>query len=351
MLTSNGVLLSGGKNGIFVSNSSSKTSSSLKTFQNFANLKITGKQFTKKDENKTLSYIATKPTNIYAIAEQNDGKVLIGGNFGYINDIAKNSIARLNADGSLDESFGNALSGANGEIYDIKMQRDGKILISGYFSNINGFDINAVARLNSDGSIDDTFNITEEKINGSVNSVEISGDTIFVAGNFNTNKGNHGLLKLDNRGVVDKNFSINFCGEEANAIFSFQNLQNEKYIIAGDISCIDDTNVSSIVRINSDGSLDKSFSSNEISGYIFDTYITQSGDILIGGDFEINSDDSKSSYAMLNSDGTIKANFSSLVNGDIYDFEEVAQGVLLVSGEFSELDSEKAKNISLINLQ
>lgn len=159
MLTSNGVLLSGGKNGIFVSNSSSKTSSSLKAFQNFANLKISGKQFTKKDENKTLSYIATKPTNVYAIAEQNDGKVLIGGNFGYINDIAKNSIARLNADGSLDESFGNTLSGANGEIYDIKIQRDGKILIGGYFSNINGFDINAVARLNSDGSIDDTFQL------------------------------------------------------------------------------------------------------------------------------------------------------------------------------------------------
>ena len=64
-------------------------------------------------------------------------------------------LARLNADGSFDTGF--PLAVANGTITALAAQSDGKIVIAGDFNNANGTGRNGVARLNEDGSLDDTF--------------------------------------------------------------------------------------------------------------------------------------------------------------------------------------------------
>lgn len=316
-ITRDGIVLAGGKNGLRVANSpSSKIKNKIAGFNN---LKISGKhKLSKNEENKAITFIETNPVNIYAIAEQQDGKIIIGGNFGFINDIARNSIARLNPDGTLDESFGNGMNGVNGEVYDIKIQDDGKILVGGYFTQVNDTPAIAIARLENEGSVDLAFNISSSGIFGIINTIEVFNDKIFIGGSFET-----------------KN-----------------NYKNILIIIAGDITCIEDMNVSAIARINSDGSLDKSFVSNEIEGYIFTTYITQAGDILVGGDFDLNSDYNRSSFALINKNGVLQKSFNTIINGDIYEFLELGEfGAVLISGEFSEVNAKAANNISLINIQ
>ena len=94
---------------------------------------------------------------IKSIVVEPDGKVLIGGNFLTVNGTNRNGIARLNANGSLDGSF-NPGTGVNGTVYSVALQPDGKVLIGGEFTSINGTNRSRIARLNVNGSLDSNFN-------------------------------------------------------------------------------------------------------------------------------------------------------------------------------------------------
>ena len=65
-------------------------------------------------------------------------------------------MARLNADGTLDSSFDPG-TGADGTVYAVAPQKDGKVIIAGDFAVVDGLGRNAVARLNADGSVDAAF--------------------------------------------------------------------------------------------------------------------------------------------------------------------------------------------------
>jgi uncharacterized delta-60 repeat protein len=108
------------------------------------------------------------PIQCFSVAVQPDGKVLVGGNFADWAGSGRKGLVRLNTDGTVDESF-NVGTGTNGnnQVLCIKVLDSGKILIGGTFSNFNGSQ-RALARLNADGSVDDTFShaITSGSIQG-----------------------------------------------------------------------------------------------------------------------------------------------------------------------------------------
>ena len=91
------------------------------------------------------------------LAIQTDGKIVIGGQFRFIYDTARNDIARLNPDGSLDTRFDPG-SGTDDTPTSVAIQTDGKVLISGFFSQVNGVPRSGIARLNANGSLDMNFN-------------------------------------------------------------------------------------------------------------------------------------------------------------------------------------------------
>jgi uncharacterized delta-60 repeat protein len=100
-----------------------------------------------------LTFNAGEFTNgqVKTSALQPDGKVLIGGLFSKVQGVERVGIARLNTDGNLDSSF----VPAAGIVFNAKkviLQPDGKIIVVATYSNVN------LVRLNSDGSLDNTFN-------------------------------------------------------------------------------------------------------------------------------------------------------------------------------------------------
>ena len=95
--------------------------------------------------------------DIYTSNIQSDGQVIIGGNFTTYKEAQCNRIARLNNDGSLDTSFNSGV-GASGIVWASVVQNDGRIIIGGEFTSYNGTSINRIARLNSDGTLDTSFN-------------------------------------------------------------------------------------------------------------------------------------------------------------------------------------------------
>src|SRR5689334_20157727 len=74
---------------------------------------------------------------IRKVLVQPDGKFVIGGNFTSVNGVARNHIARLNGDGSLDTSYSSG-TGPNSKLTNLALQPDGKVIIAGSFTAVNG---------------------------------------------------------------------------------------------------------------------------------------------------------------------------------------------------------------------
>jgi uncharacterized delta-60 repeat protein len=101
------------------------------------------------------SFAPATDGEVYAMAVQTDGRVLVAGAFATLGGQAHANIGRLNADGSVDPTF-NAQAGSS--IYSLAVQADGRILVGGSFGSLGGQSRSYIGRLNADGSADLTFN-------------------------------------------------------------------------------------------------------------------------------------------------------------------------------------------------
>lgn len=133
---------------------------------------------------------------VSSVALQSDGKVLIGGGFTGVNGLVRNRITRLNTDGSVDVTF-NTGTGADAVVSAIRVQPDGNIMIGGAFSTINGQPRGRIARLvgganRGFGTFDfasSTFTVAENFTNGLVTVVRSGGTSNTVTVNFSTADG------------------------------------------------------------------------------------------------------------------------------------------------------------------
>ncbi len=93
---------------------------------------------------------------VESIALQPDGKILIGGLFTEVNGVARGGLARLNPDGSLDPAFNTSFAATY--VGAIAVQQGGRILVGGTLPAIAGLAATELVRLNADGSTDLAFN-------------------------------------------------------------------------------------------------------------------------------------------------------------------------------------------------
>ena len=151
---------------------------------------------------------------VNAVAVQKDGKILVAGSFLSFNGVTCQNIVRLNADGSLDGSFAFpvfTMFYTRSELFALALQTDGKILIAGRFSTVNGVAVPTVARLNADGSLDTTFKTPFQDSGSAAYAVSVQGDgKILVGGNIqlvNESSIFNGLVRLNADGSRDTSFN------------------------------------------------------------------------------------------------------------------------------------------------
>ena len=148
---------------------------------------------------------------------QADGKIIIGGYFTSYNGTAKKYIARLNEDGSLDESFAQGID-IDGEVLELKILENGKIMIGGLFEKINGKSRYQIARLNEDGSLDESYESNYKRKSNSqylVFAFSKFGETLISNHNFNATENKEEKfqrypLLINESGTVDSTFLIQF---------------------------------------------------------------------------------------------------------------------------------------------
>ncbi len=102
------------------------------------------------------SFQAEVNATVRTMVVQPDGKLLIGGGFTSVNGVPRNRIARLEADGELDIQFDPG-QGASGPVYAIALQSDGRILVGGDFGLFAGANHPRLVRLNTNGTLDASF--------------------------------------------------------------------------------------------------------------------------------------------------------------------------------------------------
>ena len=240
--------------------------------------------------------------------EQPDRKILIGGMFTRFGDGPHHGIARLQADGSLDETFA---ATTTGDVFALALQPDGRILLAGAFSEVNGQVCRRIARLNPDGSVDQGFT-GKGGVNKEVRAVVVQPDgKIIVAGHFDTVSGRKqgGVARFNPDGRRDGTFRPG-AGTAA-FVWGLALQPDGKILAVGDFTTFDRKPYNRVVRLQSDGAVDASFAVGDgADAQVFAVAVQPDGKILVAGDFTLFNQVERNRIARLNADGTLDQKFN-----------------------------------------
>lgn len=320
------------------------------------------------------------PVGVSAI--QTDGKIIIGGSFTAYNGIARNHIARINTDGSLDESFnpGAIVTFDNTVgVRALAIQADGKIIAGG----------DICVRINTDGSIDNSFAPaiphlntwalamqTDGKIlasldNGTLYRMNSDGslDAGFVPNNTSDTYSGHSIVVQPDGKILTGAQILKRHNADGSMDDNFNANSTTGYFFYG-ITCLAlqaDGKIIEVgpggpgpIRHNTDGSLDASFSATDLQQGSYTLLLQPDGKILVGGQggtgiFDINSNITVKGIDRLNTDGSLDATFNAgtgLDNnnsfGVVYSISSQSDGKIIIGGVFTSYDGTPRNNIARI---
>jgi uncharacterized delta-60 repeat protein len=298
-----------------------------------------------------------------AIALQSDGKIVVGGQFTFLNDVEVNRIIRLNANGTRDTAFtNNTGTGANSTVFAITIQSDGKILLAGQFTTFNGATVNRIVRLNTDGTRDTAFTTnTGTGADGTINSMVVQTDGKILLGggfvNFNGVAVNR-IVRLNSDGTRDTAFITNTGTGASNTVSAIALRSDGRIVLGGTFTTFNGSTVGRVVRLNTDGTRDTAFITNTGTGASFTVsaiLVDSGGVIFLGGSFATFNGIPSSGMVRLNNNGTMNSDFTSnigtgLVLGAINTIVRMLDGNILFSGNIFEFNGSKLASPLRLNL-
>jgi uncharacterized delta-60 repeat protein len=282
----------------------------------------------KLNQDLTVDYTFTGGTgfnsNLYSfnsITQQPNGKLIVTGDFTQYSGVSANRIVRLNTNGSIDNTFSYG-TGFNDLSSGSAIDSTGKIVIVGSFSTYSGTSSPRIIRLNTDGTIDNTFSAGTGFNNAAIDVLINSDDTMYVTGYFNSYNGtavSQGITKLLSTGAIDTSFSagtgfdsgiyqpnglMRISGETS--FYSFGYFTS--FWFASEIK---------IARFFGNGSLDESFNFGEVgfNGNVYYGCIIWTDKLLLTGAFTEYNNIPSNGTIILNSDSTIYQTFNNLYLG------------------------------------
>jgi uncharacterized delta-60 repeat protein len=270
-------------------------------------------------------------------ATQADGKILIGGTFTTAGGSTRRGLARLNADGSLDSTFNANLAGFFSNVFCIAIQADGKILVGGNFSSVGSTPRARIARLNANGSIDTTF---IANTNDDVYSIAVQADgKILIAGNFtsvfddnNLTDTRNFIARLNSNGSIDPLFNPD-CD---NSIYCMALQADGRIVVGGPLTAISGVSRTNLGRINADGTLDTGFNPT-LDGVIYSIALQADGKVIIAGNISTVSGESRQRVARLLADGSVDTDFAPIVDNLVHSATLQGDGKLVIAGYFSSI--------------
>jgi uncharacterized delta-60 repeat protein len=228
-------------------------------------------------------------TVVNTIEIDSSGNYYIGGSFTTYDNIPSNNIIKLTSGGTIDTSFDYG-SGFNSEVTTIAIQLDGKIIVGGFFTTYKDVSCNRIVRLNTDGSIDNTFSVGVG-FDGSVGNIKITNDNlIYVGGSFTTyqNLNYRSVVRLDLNGSIDVSFNTLTNFPNFSSINRIIVSDNNSVYLGGSFSSYSSVTANNMIKLTSGGTIDSSFNiGNGFNSAIIDMCLDSFGDIYVVGGFTI----------------------------------------------------------------
>ena len=286
------------------------------------------------------------------LALQADGKILVGGAFtmlggGGTGTTTRNRIGRLNPDGSLDTGFN---PGANNSVFELAVQADGKIVVTGFFTGLGGgtgtTSRNRIGRLNNDGSLDASF---DPGANGTVGALAVQADgKLMVGGTFTALGGGTGTTPRRNVGRLNADGSVDSFDPGTTGtgdVFALLQQADGKILVGGFFTGLGGstgtTPRSHLGRLYADGTVDADLNPGA-NGHVITLAVQRDGKILAGGGFTMlggggTGTTARSYVARLNPDGSLDASFNPGANSYVLTLAVQPDGKILVGGVFTML--------------
>ena len=294
--------------------------------------------------------------SVRVVVVQPDGKILIGGDFTTLSPnggaaVTRNRIARLNADGTLDTAFN---PNANGGVYSIAVQADGKILVGGIFSSeigqptIGGQTRNFIARLDATTGLADSFNPDP---NDDVYSIAVQPDgKILVGGYFGTIGGQsrQRIARLDPATGLSDSFSAGAIGS---AVFSIALQADGKILVGGVFSYIGAQQRHHIARLDPTTGESDSFNPNA-NNAVRSIAVQADGKILAAGMFAgANSigGQERNRIARLDPITGLADSFNPNANNLVLAIAVPADGKILAGGEFTSIGGQTRNRMARLD--
>jgi uncharacterized delta-60 repeat protein len=209
----------------------------------------------------TTFNVGAGPNNtVTCMVTQSDGKLLIAGpSFTAYSGSSSTRIARINTNGTRDATLISG-TGLNGNAFDLKIQSDGKIIAAGSFTAYSGSTNSGIVRINTNGTKDTTFNVGLGSI-GNIHQLALQSDGKIIAiGAFTSYSGssNAGIVRINTDGTKDTTFNMG-TGFNTTSVLAIGIQSTGKIIVGGNFSIYSGSTNNYMVRINTDGTKDTTF--------------------------------------------------------------------------------------------
>ena len=292
--------------------------------------------------------------NVYAIAVQADGKVLLGGDLtiltppGAAGSLTRNYIGRVEIDGSVDRTFNEAIVvSGSGYIAATALQPDGKVLVGGQFIAA-GVGRNNIARFNTAATPDTGF---DPSANNDVRSITVQADgRILLGGSFttlqpnsapNSTPRNH-IARVFADGTLDGTINTGFNPNANDLVLAIAVQGDGKILLGGNFTTLqpnnapNPTNRSHIARLFSDGTLDTSFNPTA-NGDVYSIAVQPDGKILVGGTFTTIGGATRNRIARLEPVFGTADLWDPNADGAVYSIAVQSDGKILAGGLFGSI--------------
>ena len=286
---------------------------------------------------------------VHVVKMQPDDRILLGGSFTTMDGAARIRVARLSADGNLDGSF-NAGTGPSGTVRAIAVQADGKILIAGDFTSVNGTNRAYVARLNANGGLDPTFNAN---VNGTVQALAVQADGGVLLGGAFTSVGGAArsrIARVQASGTLDNTFNPGAGAN--NAVYSLALQADGRLVLGGAFTTINELAANFLARLNTDGSIDLGFTPGQgPNAAVNSVFVAPNGKIALGGDFTLFNGISRNYFARLRPNGTLDVlfNIGSGANLPVQTVAIQSNSAVMIGGDFTMVNGVARGRIARIH--
>lgn len=192
--------------------------------------------------------------SVRTLALQTDGKVLVGGDFGTFDGLVMPRLVRLHADGFIDQSFNVGL-GFDGSVLAAAEVDDGRLLIGGTFSRVDGVPTAFLVRLEPDGTLS---TVGQRVVDGPVRALAV-GPNVFLGGAFTTVDGRSrfGVARLGPGGELDLAFEPHPKGAGAPDVRALATSEGGGVWVGGGFENWAGTGLRYLVRLGADGQVDR----------------------------------------------------------------------------------------------